>query len=94
VRPLRLEAMPSPLCFTGAQVTRPKSKVRPTPEETLDNLTLAISAFPSFEAMVTACQGGYRPTLLPVGHHGKQNVRLAEALEARGCKVWRGMKVV
>jgi hypothetical protein len=75
-------------------VTKPKSKVRPTPEETLDHLTLAITAYPSFEAMVTACKKGYIPTLLPVGHHAKQNVRLAEALEARGCKVWRGMKAV
>lgn len=75
-------------------MTKPKSKARPTPEEELDNLTLAITAFPSFEAMVTSCQGGYRPTLLPVGPHGKQNVRLAIALEARGCKVWRGMKAV
>jgi hypothetical protein len=71
-----------------------KPKIRPTPEETLDNLTLAITAYASFETMVSACQGGHTPTLLPVGPHAKQNVRLAEALEARGCKVWRGMKAV
>jgi hypothetical protein len=65
-----------------------------TTEETLDQLTRSITAFPSFEAMVTACKGGYIPTLLPVGSHGKQNVRLATALEARECKVWRGIKAV
>lgn len=73
-------------------MTRPKVKGRPTPEEALDNLTRAITAYPSFESMMLACKSGYRPVLLPVGKHAKQNVRLADAIEARGCKVWRGMK--
>ena len=73
-------------------MTRPKSKPRLTPEETLDHLTVSLTAYPSFSSMVLACNAGYRPTLLPVGKHAKQNVRLADALEARGCKVWRGMK--
>lgn len=75
-------------------MTRPKSWVAPTQEETLDQLTLATTAFPTFEALVTACQGGYTPTLIPVGKPAKQHRRLADALEARGCKVWRGMKAV
>lgn len=75
-------------------MTKAKSKVRLTPEETLDHLTSSITAYASFETLVSACQGGYTPTLLPVGPHAKQNGRLAEALEARGCKVWRGMKSV
>lgn len=73
-------------------MTKPKGKPQPTPEELLDNLTLSTTAFASFEALVTACQGGYTPTLLPVGKLGRLNLKLAEALEARGCKVWRGMR--
>ena len=67
-------------------------KVSLSQEETLDLLTSSITAYATFEALVGACKGGYTPTLLPVGGRAKKNLRLAAALEDRGCKVWRGMK--
>ncbi len=75
-------------------MTRPKNRILPTPEEALDHLTSSITSYATFESLVSACKGGYTPVLLAVGKHSRQNVRLADALEARGCKVWKGMKSI
>ena len=76
------------------KVTKPKSKIQLTKEEELDNLTRAVTSYTDFEALVTACKAGYTPTLLPVGPHGKQNSRLADALVDRRFHVWRVMNTV
>lgn len=69
-----------------------KSKVVKSEAEALDKLVTNVTAFSSFEDMVKACEGGYIPTLLPVGPLATRNNRLAAALEGRGYKAWRGMK--
>lgn len=72
-------------------MARPK-KVPLSQEENLDLLTSSVTSYATFEALVGACKSGYLPTLLPVGGRAKKNLKLADALEERGCKVWRGIK--
>ena len=64
---------------------------------TLNELTTAVTAFPSFMKFAEAMNNGYVPTLRPERGRSKrakeQNARVAELayrLEELGWRVWRG----
>ncbi len=63
----------------------------------LNHLTLAVTAFNSWNALVAAMDGGYVPTLRPYSGRSKAQkewnskvVQLADKIEERGWKVYRG----
>lgn len=63
----------------------------------LNHLTLAVTAFNSWNALVAAMDGGYVPTLRPYSGRSKAQkewnekvVALADKIEELGWKVYRG----